>query len=309
MSRCEHASGPIATIEITGDSVRAVQATHRNQVGQDRHRQGSSGQRRPHGTRKPATDSHDEVSASDPPPTAADANRSVAPMPARQEPAWHPRTDVLGYASIGPALLEHSNGALHQQAREIAAECERRGLFLVEVVHDHVPPRQRPPDRPGLGYALGQIAAKEARGLVVTELSQLSDALPDLGRVLEWLTRRDARVIAVAPGIDTAEEGGRLAIRAIIEVSRWEHQRLVERTRAGMRAARRKGPPRVSDDPALQERIAAMRASGMTLQAIANQLNADGIPTLRGGAVWRPSSVQAGAGYRRPSTGGGAHLG
>ena len=52
-----------------------------------------------------------------------------------------------------------------------------------------------------------------------------------------------------------------------------------------------------------------MRASGMTLQAIANQLNADGIPTLRGGAVWRPSSVQAAAGYRRPSTGGGAHLG
>jgi DNA invertase Pin-like site-specific DNA recombinase len=220
----------------------------------------------------------------------------------RQEPAWHPRTAVLGYASIGPALLEHSNGDLHQQARQIAAECKRRGLVLVEVVHDRVPPRQRPLDRPGLGYVLEQIAAKAASGLVVSELSQLSHALPDLGRVLEWLTRRDARVIAAAPGIDTAEDGGRLAIRTIIEVSRWEHQRLVERTRAGMRAARRKGPARVSDDPALQERIAGMRASGMTLQAIANRLNADGIPTLRGGAVWRPSSVQAAAGYRRPST-------
>ena len=43
-----------------------------------------------------------------------------------------------------------------------------------------------------------------------------------------------------------------------------------------------------------------MRAANMTLQAIADQLNAEGVPTLRGGAKWRPSSVQAALGYRRP---------
>ena len=40
----------------------------------------------------------------------------------------------------------------------------------------------------------------------------------------------------------------------------------------------------------------------MTLQAIADALNADGVPTLRGGAMWRPSSVQRATGYRRPSS-------
>ena len=40
------------------------------------------------------------------------------------------------------------------------------------------------------------------------------------------------------------------------------------------------------------KRIAVMRARGETLQAIADQLNAEGIPTLRGGAKWRPSSIQ-----------------
>jgi DNA invertase Pin-like site-specific DNA recombinase len=119
--------------------------------------------------------------------------------------------------------------------------------------------------------------------------------------VLEWLTGRDARVIAVALGIDTGEEAGRLAIRAIIEISQWERRRLGERTRAGMRAARRKGPASVTDDPELRDRIAGMRAAGRTLQAIANQLNVEGIPTLRGGAMWRPSSVQAAAGYQRPA--------
>ena len=41
----------------------------------------------------------------------------------------------------------------------------------------------------------------------------------------------------------------------------------------------------------------------MTLQAIADSLNDEGIPTLRGGSQWRPSSVQAAAGYRRPKKG------
>ena len=38
----------------------------------------------------------------------------------------------------------------------------------------------------------------------------------------------------------------------------------------------------------------------MTLQAIADKLNDEGVATLRGGTHWRPSSVQAAAGYKRP---------
>jgi hypothetical protein len=78
----------------------------------------------------------------------------------------------------------------------------------------------------------------------------------------------------------------------------------MQRTRKGLEAARlaqrSSGQPAVSDAPALKQRIADMRAGGMTLQAIADTLNAEGVPTLRGGALWRPSSVQAATGYKRP---------
>jgi hypothetical protein len=50
----------------------------------------------------------------------------------------------------------------------------------------------------------------------------------------------------------------------------------------------------------LGERITSMRERGLSLQAIADTLNASGVPTRRGGAQWRPSSVQAALGYRRP---------
>jgi hypothetical protein len=43
----------------------------------------------------------------------------------------------------------------------------------------------------------------------------------------------------------------------------------------------------------------------MSLQAISDALNADGVPTLRGGTHWRPSSVQAATGYSRPPAGPG----
>jgi hypothetical protein len=66
-------------------------------------------------------------------------------------------------------------------------------------------------------------------------------------------------------------------------------------------AEQRRGRPAVADLPLLQRRIATMRASGLTLQAIADTLNREGVPTLRGGAKWRPSSVQAATGYKRPS--------
>ena len=75
-----------------------------------------------------------------------------------------------------------------------------------------------------------------------------------------------------------------------------------EHTRNGLHAPRNGRPrrrPALADNPALVERIVQMRAQGMTLQAIADRLNEEGVPTVRGGAEWRPSSVRSGLGYKR----------
>ena len=92
----------------------------------------------------------------------------------------------------------------------------------------------------------------------------------------------------------------------------WENERLSERTRRGLEAARSRGRGRagaaVADVPELRERIVRMRKDGMTLQAIADALNEEGVPTLRGGAKWRPSSVHGATGYRRPASARGIQV-
>ncbi len=214
------------------------------------------------------------------------------------------RISVLGYAS-DPGIPGATRRELARQAELIAQECERRGLELVEVVHEREPTSGKASSRPGLAYALKLIRNGEVGGLVVSELRRLTHSVAELGKLIAWLRHSNARFIAVAHGLDTDEVESRLALNLLEEVSRWESARLSERTRSGLEAARRggraAGRPAVVDDPGLRERIAQMRARGMTLQAIADRLNAEGVPTVRGGAKWRHSSIQAAAGYRRPT--------
>jgi DNA invertase Pin-like site-specific DNA recombinase len=208
---------------------------------------------------------------------------------------------AVGYATLNAQHTESARQEVRKQADTIESECQRLGLSLFQLVREREPQRGRALERPGLVYALKLIAAGDAEGLVVAELSRLAHSVPELGRVLEWFVRSDARLIAASPELDTKRDPGRLTLQTIIGLSHWEDMRVVQRTRIGMQAARRRGPAGVADYPALRERIARMRGDGMTLQAIADRLNQEGVPTVRGGAQWRPSSVQTAAGYQRPA--------
>lgn len=89
----------------------------------------------------------------------------------------------------------------------------------------------------------------------------------------------------------------------VASVAQWERETIGARTRESLAALKAQGRPvsrpAVADVAGLPERIQDMRAAGMTLQAIADALEADGVLTPRG-LRWRPSSVQATLGYRRP---------
>lgn len=205
---------------------------------------------------------------------------------------------ALGYLSAGVAPAT----ALHDDDEQIRRTCARRGWTLVEMIRESDPGRGGSVRRPALEYAMQRISDGAASCLVVARLETLTHSVADLGTVLADLHRRGAHLLSIDPEIDTRSEEGRTVVRALVAVSRRERERLAERTRKGLSTARElraNTRPAVEDRPEIKERILAMRERGMTLQAIADALNEDGVPTLRGGARWRPSSVHATAGYKR----------
>jgi Recombinase len=115
----------------------------------------------------------------------------------------------------------------------------------------------------------------------------LSSSGAELARILRWLRDHEVRLVSIDVDLDTDAPDGRMAADALISVGEMDRDTPP-------------GRPAVHDVPALKQHIVAMRSAGMTLQAIADRLNDEGVPTLRGGQKWRPSSIQAAAGYRRP---------
>src|SRR4029453_9339693 len=106
-------------------------------------------------------------------------------------------------------------------------------------------------------------------------------------------------LVALDLDLDTSTPQGRQVARTLIALGNGERGS-AQAAQNGGAEARIHGRPALKDHPDLVERISTMRSANMTLQQIADQFNADGIPTLRGGKQWRPSSIQAALGYRRP---------
>jgi DNA invertase Pin-like site-specific DNA recombinase len=233
-------------------------------------------------------------------PVEVDAARAGA------EPAVRVRAGetvrALGYASV-PA--DAGGKELAAQNRAIQRAAGRLRLDLVEVIREREPKTGKALDRAGLSYLIERLATGDASCIVVTGLERLSRSVAELGTIVQWLERNSVRLVAVDLDLDTASPGGQTTARALASVGGWERERLSERTRKGLAAARAKrraaAGPAAPDWEAIKKRIAAMRADGMTLQAIADVLNREGVPTQRGGAKWRPSSVQTAAGYKRRS--------
>jgi DNA invertase Pin-like site-specific DNA recombinase len=231
-------------------------------------------------------------------PIAAPApTASLTPAPLAS-PA--PRCRVFGYA----CLRSDGDGAakLEVQSQLIAIEkyCERRGWELLKVVRDVESPTGKSLARPGLGYALDRIAEGQASCLMVSKLERLTRSVVEFAALLEWFREAEARLVVLDQRLDTYSSAGRMTAETIVALGTLEREKLSARARRGRNAAPWTARPAVGQDPALLKRVVTMRDQGMTLQAIADALNRDGVPTVRGGAKWRPSSVQSALGYKRP---------
>jgi hypothetical protein len=193
---------------------------------------------------------------------------------------------LVGYLRVAPRENPGERPSISEQRAAIGAVAERSGWRIVRFEEDERSGRSH--RRPGLDAALRAIRAGEADGLVVARLDRLTYSLQGLAGLMAEAAEGPFAIVAIEEGLDTSDPEGALTARILAAASDWT-PRPVE-FRAPILG--RRGRP--SSTPAdVAERIRGLRAEGLSLQAICDQLNEEGVPTPRGGARWRPTSLRA----------------
>lgn len=167
---------------------------------------------------------------------------------------------LVGYART--STLEQEAG-LEAQLRELKQTgCKK--LFQEQV--SSVGPR------PQLEAALD--FCREGDTLVVTKLDRLARSVTHLGRLLEHLTDKGVALRILSMGVDTGTPTGKLMLNVMASVAQFEREMMLERQREGIAKAKGEGKykGRKPTARARAEEVLALRAQGLSMDAIAAQL-------------------------------------
>ena len=226
---------------------------------------------------------------------------------------------VVGFVSVpslelsgrrAPGAADEPDERDRQRSRITDYARERRwqltGIF--DGVLEPDSERRIPMQPSGVDSALEEINDRRASALVVDRVERLTFFPRDLVALVSWLRKRSAVLVAIDDGLDPTRRGGEAVFDAFLAGASWAQRMTGPRIRAGLARGHgttkqryeADGGGRLSDHPRVLDYIHRLHDNGLSMGAIAHQLNADGIPTARGGRCWWPSTVASALRYPRP---------
>lgn len=183
----------------------------------------------------------------------------------------------FGYARVS---TEDQDLAMQTHALE-HAHCER--VFADKASGSR-------PDREGLKAALSHLRAGDT--LVVWKLDRLGRGVKGLIDLVMDLERREIHFLSLTDQIDTSTPAGRFFFHVMASLAQMERELIVERTRAGLEAARRRGRIGGRKRRMTESKIEAARKlfeGGTPPKDIAKDLGVS-VPTLY---RWLPASTRS----------------
>lgn len=200
----------------------------------------------------------------------------------------------VGYVRVSTTEQGESGAGLEAQREAISATCKQRGWQLVTIDADVASGKSRN-GRPGLDAALAACERGDADGLIVSKLDRLSRSVVDFAALLERARRKGWALVALDLGVDTSTPSGEMMANVVISFAQYERRLIGQRTKDALAVKKAQGVKlgRSSTLPAsVRRRISRDRANGLSYRAIADRLNAAGVPTGQGGKRWYPMTVR-----------------
>lgn len=200
----------------------------------------------------------------------------------------------VAYVRVSTTEQADSGLGLAAQRSAIQQACEARGLPLGTIFEDAASGSSMA-GREGLALALSEIVEGRACGLIVSKLDRLARSVFDFAGLLDRSRREGWSLIALDLGVDPTTPAGELMATVMSSMAQYERRLIGQRTKdalAELKAQGRKLGRPSAVDPALVDRIERMRSDGVTLQAIADTLTDESVPTSTGKLTWYPSTVR-----------------
>jgi len=207
---------------------------------------------------------------------------------------------MIGYIRVSTQGQGTNGHSLDGQRTRLQDAAAREGFELVDVVSEV---ESGAKERDGLAEVQARVLTGEAQGILFPKIDRLGRSMIHLLKVVEWAVTNRVDLLSADEGWqvrDGAKVDKMLPFRlAMAEV---ELERIRERTRDGLRAARAKGVKlgRPALNTELQERATTLRRGGMILQEIADTFNAEGHTTATG-AQFKATTVYRMIGRQDPT--------
>ena len=208
-------------------------------------------------------------------------------------------TKTVAYLRVSTEKQSDLGVSIEAQQQKVQAYAGLYDLELVEIIID-AGASAKTLERPGLYKALSMLKSGEADALLVVKLDRLTRSVADLGRLIEtYFAPGKAALLSVSEQIDTRSAAGRLILNILASVSQWEREAIGERTRDAMHYKQSQGEyigghapygyqivngaqvEEAFEQDVIQQ-AKRLRHSGLSLTAIARELEGMGIVTRNG---------------------------
>lgn len=202
---------------------------------------------------------------------------------------------LIGYTRVSKENKSGLGISLAEQENWLEIEATRRGASLEIVSEGDGVSAKKISNRPALLAILKRLDQGEADALIVKKLDRLARNVSDFLNILDRSRRGKWSLIIGDLDIDTSTPLGEAMATVGATFAQLERARISERTKDALAHKKKLGiklgrPLKMN--AATIEEIINLRAEGLTLQAIADNLNDRGVSLAHNGVKWYPSTIK-----------------
>jgi len=215
--------------------------------------------------------------------------------------------NAIGYVRVSTEEQSREGVSLDAQKAKIKAYCDLHDMNLIAIAEDAGISGKSTANRPGLMEVLTALETGEAEAIITMKLDRLSRSTRDVLDLTDRVQREGWELHSISEKLDTGSAAGRFVLTILAALAQMEREQIGERTRFALDHKRKNGERLgttpfgfiTTEDHALVPldaeqvvlgRITELRDDGIPFAAIAEHLQAEGIPTKRG-KRWHASTV------------------